>query len=122
MLSAKAIHHSDQGVQYTRKVYQQYLQAAGLIASMSRKAIPYDNVMMASYFSPLKHELTHLERFADRADARSKVVEYSSSTGSVCTADWTTNPLSSSRRWRALPNATVRKIGIHPGLLPYSGE
>jgi putative transposase len=31
-----AIHHSDQGVQYTCKAYQQHLHAAGLVASMSR--------------------------------------------------------------------------------------
>lgn len=70
------IHHGDPGVQYTSKTYQQHVQAAGLIASMSRKAMPYDNAMMESNFSSLKQELTHHERFADRAEARSKVFEY----------------------------------------------
>jgi len=71
-----AIHHSDQGVQYTCKAYQQHLQAAGLIASMSRKGMPYDNAMMESFYSSLKQELTHHERFVDRDEARSKVFEY----------------------------------------------
>ena len=71
-----AIHHSDQGVQYTSKAYQQQLMAAGLIASMSRKGMPYDNAVMESFFSSLKQELTHHERFADRDEARSKVFDY----------------------------------------------
>lgn len=75
-LQPGAIHHSDQGVQYTCKAYQQHLQAAGLVASMSRKGMPYDNAMMESFFSSLKQELTHHERFADRDEARSKVFDY----------------------------------------------
>lgn len=71
-----AIHHSDQGVQYTSKAYQHQLQAAGLLASMSRKGMPYDNAMMESFFASLKQELTHHERFVDREQARRKVFEY----------------------------------------------
>ena len=43
---------------------------------MSRKGMPYDNAMMESFFSSLKQELTHHERFADRDEARSKVFDY----------------------------------------------
>jgi putative transposase len=71
-----AIHHTDQGVQYTSKAYQQHLQEAGLLASMSRKGMPYDNAMMESFFASLKQELTHHERFVDRDQARSKVFDY----------------------------------------------
>jgi len=71
-----AIHHSDQGVQYTCKAYQQQLQDAGLIASMSRKGMPYDNAVMESFFSSLKQELTHHEQFVDHQDARTKVFDY----------------------------------------------
>ncbi len=70
------IHHSDQGVQYTCKAYQQQLQDAGIVASMSRKAMPYDNAVMESFFSSLKQELTHHERFDDRDEARSKIFDY----------------------------------------------
>lgn len=73
---AGAIHHSDQGVQYTCKAYRQQLQEAGLIASMSRKGMPYDNAVMESFFSSLKQELTHHERFNNREEARSKVFDY----------------------------------------------
>jgi putative transposase len=71
-----AIHHSDQGVQYTCKAYQQQLQSAGLVASMSRKGMPYDNAVMESFFSSLKQELTHHESFVDRDEARNKMFDY----------------------------------------------
>lgn len=71
-----AIHHSDQGVQYTCHAYQQQLREAGLIASMSRKGMPYDNAVMESFFSSLKQELTHHESFLDRDEARSQVFDY----------------------------------------------
>lgn len=71
-----AIHHSDQGVQYTCKAYQQQLQHAGLRVSMSRKGMPYDNAVMESFFSSLKQELTHHERFATREQARSELFDY----------------------------------------------
>lgn len=70
------IHHSDQGVQYTCKAYRQQLAQAGLVASMSRKGTPYDNAVMESFFSSLKQELTHHERFKTREEARSKVFDY----------------------------------------------
>ena len=74
--NAGTIHHSDQGVQYTSKAYRQQLQDAGLVASMSRKGMPYDNAVMESFFSSLKQELTHHERFATHDEARSKVFDY----------------------------------------------
>lgn len=70
------IHHSDQGVQYTSKAYQQRLREAGMVASMSRKGMPYDNAVMESFFSSLKQELTHHERFEDREQARVRIFDY----------------------------------------------
>jgi putative transposase len=71
-----AIHHSDQGIQYTSKRYQEQLRHAGFVASMSRKGMPYDNAIMESFFASLKHELTHHESFADRDSARGHVFHY----------------------------------------------
>lgn len=71
-----AIHHSDQGSQYTSKLYQQQLQDAGLTASMSRKGMPYDNAVMESFFASLKHELTHHQSFPDRDSARTQIFQY----------------------------------------------
>lgn len=74
--SAGLIHHSDQGVQYTCKAYQKDLQEAGIVVSMSRKGMPYDNAVMESFFASLKQELTHHEQFKDRDEARCKVFDY----------------------------------------------
>lgn len=74
--TAGAIHHSDQGSQYTSGAYQAQLRAAGLQPSMSRKGTPYDNAVMESFFSSLKQELTHHERFADLDEARHKLFDY----------------------------------------------
>jgi len=38
--------------------------------------MPYDNAVMESFFSSLKQEFTHHERFADRDEARSKMFDY----------------------------------------------
>jgi len=71
-----AIHHSDQGSQYTSGAYQAELKAAGLQPSMSRKGMPYDNAVKESVFSSLKRELTHHECFADLDEARYKLFDY----------------------------------------------
>ena len=51
------IHHSDRGVQYASQDYRAILSAAGITASMSRKADCYDNAPMESFFHTLKTEL-----------------------------------------------------------------
>jgi len=70
------IHHTDQGSQYTGGAYQAQLRAAGMRPSMSRKGTPYDNAVMESFFSSLKQELTHHERFVDLAEAKHKLFDY----------------------------------------------
>jgi len=54
--------HPDQGAQYCSPVYQQFLQQRGMIASMSRKATPYDNAPIESFFSILKNEELKLHK------------------------------------------------------------
>lgn len=63
------IHHSDQGVQYACHSYQQLLRATGLIPSMSRKGDCWDNAVAESFFSTLKTERTHHQRYKTRRDA-----------------------------------------------------
>jgi putative transposase len=70
------IHHSDQGVQYTCHAYQALLRQQGMHCSMSRKAMPYDNAVVERFFSSLKQELVHHERFVTRDVARSALFEY----------------------------------------------
>ncbi len=38
--------------------------------------MPFDNAVMESFFSSLKQELTHHERFDNRDEARRKVFDY----------------------------------------------
>ena len=44
--------------------------------SMSRKGNCSDNAVAESFFSSLKPELIHQERFATRQEARDKIFEY----------------------------------------------
>ena len=70
------LHHSDQGVQYACHSYQQLLRTNGLIPSMSRKGDCWDNAVMESFFSTLKTELTHHQRYATRQEAYRDLFEY----------------------------------------------
>ncbi len=70
------IHHSDQGNQYRAGLYQQLLTHRGVVPSMSRKGNCYDNAPVESFFSSLKNELIHHQRFAHHADARYAIAEY----------------------------------------------
>jgi putative transposase len=70
------IHHSDRGSQYTSKAYRAQLAQAGLVASMSRVAMPYDNAVVESFFSSLKNELTHHELCLTNDEARARVFDY----------------------------------------------
>jgi len=68
--------HSDRGVQYASGDYRKALAAAGLVASMSRKANCYDNATMESFWSTLKLELVYRQAFANHLQARSAIFDY----------------------------------------------
>jgi transposase InsO family protein len=51
------IHHSDRGVQYASKKYQDLLGKYKCICSMSRKGNCWDNAPMESFFGRLKEEI-----------------------------------------------------------------
>lgn len=70
------IHHSDRGCQYASVDYSQLLRRHGLVASMSRRGNCYDNAVMESFWSTLKHEVVHRHRFATRAEARTILFDY----------------------------------------------
>lgn len=70
------IFHSDRGVQYASRDYRHALEAASLVASMSRKANCYDNAAMESFWSTLKLELIYRRRFENLAQVREAVFEY----------------------------------------------
>ena len=75
--AAGLIHHSDRGVQYASYLFQEALQKAGLICSMSRKGNCWDNAVAESFFSTLKRELIYPHGvFASKEEARSKIFGY----------------------------------------------
>ncbi len=70
------IHHSDRGSQYTSADYQTLLATHEIQVSMSGRGNCYDNAPMESFFSILKTELVHHERFPTRAAAKNAIFEY----------------------------------------------
>jgi transposase InsO family protein len=66
---AGLIHHSDRGVQYASHEYRAALAAAGITASMSRRADCFDNAPMESFFHTLKTELVHHRQYQTRVEA-----------------------------------------------------
>jgi transposase InsO family protein len=70
------LHHSDRGVQYACDDYRKLLTDAGMDPSMSHKGDCWDNAVMESFWSTLKTELVHHQRYATRAEARSSIFEY----------------------------------------------
>jgi putative transposase len=70
------IHHSDRGSQYASHAYQQALQNAGAIPSMSRKGNCWDNAPAESFFRSLKTELVHHQNYATKEDAKRDLFAY----------------------------------------------
>jgi transposase InsO family protein len=68
--------HSDRGVQYASKEYQQLLKKYGFICSMSRKGNCYDNAPMESFWGKLKMEWLNDYTFNTRDEAKRVVFEY----------------------------------------------
>jgi putative transposase len=63
------LHHSDRGVQYASEEYRTILAEPHVQASMSRTGNCYDNVVAESFFSTLKRELVHHEKYRTHEEA-----------------------------------------------------
>jgi transposase InsO family protein len=70
------IQHTDRGSQYASATYRTRLEAAGAIASMSRKGDCWDNAVAESFFGTLKQELAGQESWSTVASAKAAVVDY----------------------------------------------
>jgi len=57
--------HSDQGSEYTAKVFQDFCVAAGINISMSRKGSPWENGYQESFYDKFKIDLGDPNRFDD---------------------------------------------------------
>jgi transposase InsO family protein len=73
---AGLLHHSDRGVQYASEDYRYLLEQHGIMSSMSGKGDCWDNACAESFWSTLKTELVHHEKYATRAAARQSIFEY----------------------------------------------
>ena len=70
------LHHSDRGVQYACRAYQELLATHGLEASMSRKGNCWDNAVAESFFATLETELIARHDWATRAEAHQAIFRY----------------------------------------------
>jgi putative transposase len=70
------IHHSDRGSQYCSNKYLEELKVAKATISMSRKATPYDNACVESFFASLKKEYLYKFVFHTKAQAIAAVKFY----------------------------------------------
>lgn len=73
---ADALHHSDQGSQYSDGGFRTDLDAHGFIQSMSRKANVWDNAVKESFFAQLELELLADHAFTTRTQAKQEVFDY----------------------------------------------
>ena len=70
------LHHSDRGVQYASDDYLHLLESHEIKPSMSGKGDCWDNAAMESFWSTLKTELVHHEKYATHDQARASIFEY----------------------------------------------
>lgn len=68
--------HSDHGIQYASKDYQDLLHKYGFVCRMSRKGNCYDNAPMESFWGKLKMEWLNDYSFNTREEAKKAVFEY----------------------------------------------
>ena len=68
--------HSDRGSQYASKAFREKLSAWECRQSMSRKGNCWDNAVAESFFSVLKEEMVHHEKFQTRQEAIDKLFDY----------------------------------------------
>jgi len=68
--TAGIIFHGDRGCQYMAGEYRQLLADLGMVQSVGRTGVCWDNAVAESAWSSLKRELVHRYRFTTRADAR----------------------------------------------------
>ena len=67
------IFHGDRGSQYMSHDYRKLVEGHGMLQSVGRTGVCWDNAVAESFWSSLKRECVHRQRFATRAEARRAV-------------------------------------------------
>lgn len=70
------IWHTDRGSQYVSDSHLEIIKQHGITQSMSRKGNCWDNAVAESFFHTLKTELTYLQKFKTREEAKHAIFEY----------------------------------------------
>jgi len=70
------IMHTDQGSEYTARLFRQACTRLGISQSMGRPGSALDNAVIESWHSTVEFELRRLEHFATRAAARARVAAW----------------------------------------------
>ena len=70
------IHHSDQGSQYTSKLFADFCADHGVLRSMGSVGDCYDNALAESFFASLECEFLDRYELANPADARRRIFEW----------------------------------------------
>lgn len=70
------IFHGDRGSQYMSADYQRQLADLGMLQSVGRTGVCWDNAVAEALWSSLKRELVHRTRFATRAQARRAIFKW----------------------------------------------
>ena len=68
--TAGVVFHGDRGSQYMSGDYRQLIADLGIVQSVGRSGVCWDNAVAEAFWSSLKREVVHRYRFATRADAR----------------------------------------------------
>ncbi len=71
--TARLVHHSDQGSQYTALIFGQRCRQAGIDISMGSRGSALDNAVAEAFFASLKKEKLNRRSWPTRKDARSAV-------------------------------------------------
>jgi putative transposase len=70
------IMHTDQGSEYTARLFRQACERLGIRQSMGRPGSALDNAVIESWHSTVEFELRRIEHFATRAAARAGVAAW----------------------------------------------
>ncbi len=70
------VFHSDRGSQYTSEEFQRWCEGNRITQSMGAVGVCWDNAVAENFFSHLKTEFYHHQRFSSRIAARTAVMDY----------------------------------------------
>ncbi|BCW48008.1 hypothetical protein StoSoilB13_03500 [Arthrobacter sp. StoSoilB13] len=76
LTGTSVVFHSDRGTQYTSDEFQKWCGDNGVTQSMGKVGVCWDNAVAENFFSHLKTEFYHHQRYPSRLAARTGVMDY----------------------------------------------